>query len=170
MPTEIDKILSSLVQSAGWDRARVRLTEHAADLEDTLSLSLALHYGRGSEQVMSLLQDVFWRLPVEVRIGLLDDALWRTGLHDEVPFLVPSLRAVFRIRNSVAHSATLVMSDTHLSLRKVKKGKFETEELSASTLNWAVAAAEMCRMSCLRIEGRLGSAEVWGELYGFLDR
>ena len=170
MPSEIDKIISSLVQSVGWNVARVRLTEQAAELDDTLSLSLALHYGREPEHVVSLLQDVFWRLPVEVRIGLLDDALWRTGLHDEVPFLVPSLRAVFRIRNSVAHSVTLVMSDTHLSLRKVKRGRFETEELSIDTLNWAVAAAEMCRMSCSRIEGRLGSTGVWGELYGFHDR
>jgi hypothetical protein len=170
MPTEIDKIISSLVQSAGWNLARVRLTEHAADLDDALSLSLALHHGRGAEQVISLLQDVFWRLPVEVRISLLEDALWRTGLHDEVPFLVPSLRAVFRIRNSVAHSATLVMSDTYLTLRKMKKGRFETEELGVDTLNWAVAAAQMCIMSCSRIEGRLGSTEVWGELYGFHDR
>jgi hypothetical protein len=170
MPTEIDKIISSLVQSAGWNLARVRLTEQAADLDDILSLSLALHHGRGPEQVISLLQDVFWRLPVEVRIGLLEDALWRTGLHDEAPFLVPSLRAVFRIRNSVAHSATLVMSDTHLTLRKMKRGKFETEELSVDILNWAVAAAKMCTMSCSRIEGRLGSTEVWGELYGFRDR
>lgn len=166
---EIAKILQSLVQSAGWDKARVRLTEHVSGLDDTLTFSLALHYGRSPEHVLSLLQDVFWRLPVEVRIGLLEDALWRIGLHDEVPFLVPCLRAVFRIRNSVAHSVTLDMTDSNLILRKVKRGKFETEKLSAETLNWAVAATEICTLNFTRIEGRLGSIEVWGKLYGFAE-
>jgi hypothetical protein len=165
---DIGKILSS--PRAGWDKARIHLTEYVSVLDDTLTLSLALHHGRGPEHVMSLLQDVFWRLPVEVRIGLLDGALRRTGLHDEVPFLVPSLRDVFRIRNSVAHSVTLDMTDSHLNLRKVKRGKFETEELSADTLNWAVRTAEVCRLNFSRIEGRLGSTDVWGELYGFPQR
>jgi hypothetical protein len=83
---DISTILSSLVQSIGWDKARVQLTEHVSDLDETLTLSLALHYGRGPEHVMSLLQDVFWRLPVEVRIGLLDDALWRTDFMTKFPF------------------------------------------------------------------------------------
>lgn len=169
-PTSIGEILSSLVQSVGWDKARVRLTEHAADLDDSLTLSLSLHYGREPEQILSLLQDVFWRLPIEVRINLLDDALWRTGLHDEVPFLVPSMRAIFRIRNSIAHSVTFGMTGTHITLRKVRRGKVETEELSADRLNWAVGASELCRLNFLRIEGRIGNTSVWGELYGFPER
>jgi hypothetical protein len=41
---------------------------------------------------------------------------------------------------------------------------------AVDTLNWAVAAAKMCAMSFMRIEGRFGSTQVWGELYGFSDR
>lgn len=166
---DIAKILLSLVQSVGWDTARVRLTEYVSKLDDRLTLSLTLHYGRGPEHILSLLQDVFWRLPVEVRIGLLGDALWRTGLHDEVAFLVPSLRAVFRVRNSIAHSVTLGET-SQLSLRKVKRDKVETEELSAENLNWAIGAAEMCSLNLLRIEGCLGSTHEWGDLYGFSER
>jgi hypothetical protein len=96
--------------------------------------------------------------------------LWRTGLHDEVPFLVPSMRAIFRIRNSIAHSVTFGMTGTHITLRKVRRGKVETEELSADRLNWAVGASELCRLNFLRIEGRIGNTSVWGELYGFPER
>src|SRR6516165_4294180 len=101
------KILASFVQREGWDKARVQLTERAAELDDTLTLSLALHCGRGPEHILSLLRDVFWRLPIEVRINLLEDALWRTGLYDEVPLLAPSMRAIFRVRNNVTNSVTI---------------------------------------------------------------
>jgi hypothetical protein len=163
----VNAILASFVQSAGWDKARIRLTEHTSELDDTLTLSLALHYGRGTEHILSLLQDVFWRLPVEVRINLLEDALWRTGLYDEVPFLTPCMRAIFRIRNTLAHSVTFGMTDTSLALRTVKRGKTETTELSIENLNWAIGAAELCSIFFLRVEGRLGGTDIWGELYGF---
>jgi hypothetical protein len=165
----IDNIISAL-RSTEWDRARIRLTERASGLDDALTLILALHYGRKPEHILSLLQDVFWRLPIEVRINLLDDALWRTDLHDEVPFLVPCLRAIFRIRNSIAHSVTLGVTDSHLILRKAKRGKAETEELSATTLNWAVKTAGICSLNLMRVEGRIGSTDVWAELYGFHDK
>ena len=105
------------------------MTEHVSELDDKLTLSLAIHYGRGAEHILSLLQDVFWRLPVEVRINLLEDALWRTGLYDEVPFLTPCMRAIFRVRNTLAHSVTFDMTDTSLILSTVKRGRAETTEL-----------------------------------------
>jgi hypothetical protein len=168
--SSVKEILASFVQSAGWDKARVRLTERAAELDDTLTLILAIHYGRGPEHILSLLQDVFWRLPVEVRINLLEDALWRTNLYDEVPFLVPCMRAIFRIRNSVAHSVTFDITATHLTLSTVKRGKAETVKLSADNLNWSIGAAELCSIFFLRVEGRIGSTDIWGELYGFSER
>jgi len=66
--------LSSLLQPSKWDKSRVELGEHAARLDERLTLNLALHYGRDKEHVLSLIQDVFWRLPIETRISLLEDA------------------------------------------------------------------------------------------------
>jgi hypothetical protein len=153
-----------------WDRARVLLTEHAARLDDTMTLNLAIHYGRGPEHVLSLLSEVFWRVPIEVRISLLDEALWRTGLHDEVPFLVPNLRAIFHIRNNLAHSITYRMTDEIIDLRTVKRGKAAEIKLAAHELQWATLQADLCGVYFMRIEGRIGDVEIWAQLYGFGQR
>ena len=71
---------------------------------------------------------------------------------------------------SSAHSVTFGMTDTNLTLRTVKRGKAETTGLSIDNLNWAIGAAELCSIFFLRIEGRLGSTDTWGELYGFPER
>jgi len=165
-----NRSLSSLLQPSKWDRSRVELGEHAARLDERLTLSLALHYGRDQEHVLSLLQDVFWRLPIEVRISLLEDALWRTGLHDEVPFLVPNMRYIFRIRNNLAHCITFGATETNLTLHTVKRGRPETVELSAEQLSWSMLMAEFCLVYFLRIEGRIGGIETWGKAYGFTER
>jgi hypothetical protein len=146
------------------------MVELATRLDDALTFCLAIHFGRESEHVLSLLRDVFWRLPIEMRIGLLEEALWRTGLHDEVPFLVARMKAVFRVRNSLAHSVTYGSTDTHLMLRSVKRGKPELSGLSADHLNWAVFAAEICELNFLRIEGRIGGIDAWADVYGFAER
>src|ERR1700722_7987118 len=59
---DLDQLYLSLVKRVGWSAARVRLGELAAELDDSLTLCLAIHYGRDREQILSLLQDVFWRL------------------------------------------------------------------------------------------------------------
>jgi hypothetical protein len=154
----------------GWDNGRVRLTEEAATLDELLTLILALHYGRGPSHVLSLLGDVFWRLPIEVRINLLSDGLWRTGLHDEVPFLEPTLRAIFRIRHVVAHSVTYEQSDISLTLVTIKRGARQEVTLKADELMWALDASDRCRSYFRRIEGRIGETAIWGQLYGFDER
>lgn len=156
--------------SAKWDSERVSLTESVAQLDDSLTFNLAVHYGREAEHILSLLNNVLWRLPVDIRIDLLEDALWHTSLHDEVPFLVPSARAVFRIRNSLAHSVTFEMTGEYLALRTVKRGKAEMTKLTKEQMTWAIHTAASCVVSFLRIEGRIGDTKTWGELYGFSER
>jgi hypothetical protein len=167
--SSMGEALTPMIPYTLWDRRRMRLTERAAELDDALTFCLAIHYGREPEHILSLLRDVFWRLPVEVRIGLLDDALWRTGIHDEVPFLVPGLRVVFRIRNSIAHSVSYGSSNDTLNLRSVKHGKVEMVRLSADQMTWAIRTAEQCSLYFLRIEGRIGGMDAWANLYGFAE-
>lgn len=163
-------VRSRFVRRPVTDRSRVKLGELAARLDDQLTLALALHYGREGQQALTLLQDVLWRVPVDTRIRLLDEALWHTGLHDEVPFLVPSLSAVFRIRNLISHGVTVGETDDLLTLFAVRKGKRQTLTLNIDQLNWAVAAAERCRYRYfLRVEGRIGALDTWAGLYGFAE-
>lgn len=84
-----------------WDIARYGLIEHAARLEQNVALNLAIQFGRDPVHILSLLSDVFWRVPIDARIRLLDEALWRTGLQDDVPVsggaAAPSIGRLLRI-------------------------------------------------------------------------
>jgi hypothetical protein len=169
-PGSIGEVLESLKPYRHWDRWRMELAEGAALLDNRLSLCLAIHHGKESEHILSLHQEVFWRLPVEVRIGLLEDALWRTGLHDEVPFLAPSMRAIFRIRNTVAHSVSRGESKEFIVLASVKRGRVELTEFGADHLKWAIRTGEHCQLYFHRIEGRIGGMDAWANLHGFAER
>lgn len=152
-------------------QSRVRLGELAAGLDDQLTLALALHYGRDLDHVLSLIQDVMWRVPVEERIRLLDAALWRTGLHDKVPFLAPSLGEVFRVRNLLAHTVTFEESDEALELFSVRSGKRKMVTLAVAKLRWATGAASLCRYNYFpQVESRIGRIETWGQLYRLDER
>jgi hypothetical protein len=158
-------------ENATVDAARVRLGEYAARLDDQLALLLALHYGREFDHVVALLEDVLWRVSVEERVRLLDEALLRTGLHAVVPYLTPSLTAVFRIRNLIAHSITVGSSAEALSLYSTRSGKRKTLTLSLDHLRWAVDRAITCDYTYIpRIEGRVGDPRLWGRLWGFDER
>ena len=151
--------------------ARIRLGELAARLDDQLTVALALYYGRGLVHVLTLVNDVLWRVPNEARVRQLDDALGRTGLHDLVPALTESLTSVFWIRNLVAHSVAYENRDDALTLYSVRGGKRKTLTLTHAHLSWAVQVAERCSWRYFpRIEGRIGRVDTWAQLYGFQER
>jgi hypothetical protein len=151
--------------------ARVRLGEHAARLDDQISLLLALHYGREVDHVVTLLQEVLWNVSVQKRIRLLDEALQRTGLNTVVPYLTPSLTAVFGIRNLIAHGVTVGSTDEALTLYSVRRGERKSLTLTLDHLHWAVERAFICHQDYIpRIEGRMGDPHAWGVLWGFDER
>lgn len=150
---------------------RVRLGELAAQLDDQLALTLALYLGRGLDQVLTLLNDVLWRVPIEARIRQLDEALHRTDLHDGVPALTESLTSIFWIRNLLSHSIELGRDDAAVELFSIRSGKRKRVYLTHDHLSWAVRRALTCQIVYFpRIEGRIGDAESWGQLYRFDER
>ena len=154
--------------AATADAARVRLGEYAARLDDQLTLLLALHYGREFDHVVTLLQEVLWRVSIEERIRLLDEGLDRTGLRSVVPYLTPSLTAVFGVRNLIAHCITIDGTDDALTLYSIRGGKRKTRILTVDHLRWAVDRAFTCDYTYIpRIEGRIGDPRLWGQLWRF---
>lgn len=159
------------MSDANTTENRVRLGELAAALDDQLALTLALYLGRGTDQVLTLLNDVLWRVPIEARIRQLDEALHRTNMHDRVPALTESLTSVFWIRNLLAHSIELGRDDAAVELFNIRSGKRRRVHLTHDHLSWAVKRAVTCQIVYFpRIEGRIGDAETWGQLYGFDER
>jgi hypothetical protein len=159
------------VDAASINAQRIRLGELAAELDDQLTVSLALYYGRELVHVLTLVNDVMWRVPVEARIEQLANALQRTRLHDDVPALTESLTTVFRIRNLLAHSVAYEDQEDALTLYSVRGGKRKTLTLTHAHLAWTVRLAQQCRLKWLpRIEGRIGHLDTWARLYGFQER
>ncbi len=153
------------------NEAGVRLGELAASLDDQLTLTLALHYGREFVHVLTLVNDVLWRVPADARVRQLEEALKRTGLQAEVPALTASLTAVFWIRNLLAHSIVYREDDDALTLFSVRGGQRRNLTLTHAHLRWAVRTAERCNSEYFAlIEGRIGRLDTWAELYGFDER
>ncbi|MFQ1000916.1 hypothetical protein [Modestobacter sp. SSW1-42] len=154
-------------RSAG-DAERIQLGELAAQLDDRLNFVLALHLGRGPDEVLALINDVLWRVPIADRIAQLDAALTRAQIKDAVPALPAALTAVFAIRNLLAHSVSYGSTDEAIELWSVRNGKRQTRVLTRDHLRWTVDMAELCLLLWLpRIEGRVGDVETWGWLYRY---
>jgi hypothetical protein len=154
--------------AATADAARVRLGEYAARLDDQLTLLLALHYGREFDHVVALLQEVLWRVSIEERIRLLDEALDRTGLRAVVPYTHPV--ADRRVWRPQPHRALHPIDETDdaLTLFSIRGGKRKTRTLSLDHLRWVVDRAFTCDYTYIpRIEGRIGDPRLWGQLWGF---
>jgi hypothetical protein len=78
----------------------LRLTALA---EMRLDLVLALYHARTADSVYLMYGEVLWRVPLEVRLRLLEEALQDTDLTDAFPFVLPILRKLVSLRNLLAH-------------------------------------------------------------------
>jgi hypothetical protein len=94
------------------------------------------------------LSEVLWRLPISVRIGMLEDLLERRGLTDLWPFIVPVLRSFFELRNTLAHGLTFTgltpdgPAPHAVTITTLKRGRGVTVSKSDGTPGMAGLAAE----------------------------
>jgi hypothetical protein len=114
---------------------------------------------------------VLGHVPVNDRIRLLEEVLWPTELHDEVPFLIPSLTAVFGVRNLLAHNGTYGETDDALTLYAVRNGRCKgvglpREELTLGGLD--CGAVQQGASNGLRAASV--TQAVWAHLHGVDDR
>jgi len=86
--------------------------------------------------------EVLWRLPIAVRIGMLEDLLERHGLTDRWPFIVPVLRSFFDLRNTLAHGLTFTgltpdgPTPGGVRITTLKRGRGVTVSYPMERLEW----------------------------------
>lgn len=68
-------------------------------IDEVLAGSIAASFGAAE----LLRAEVLWRIPVGVRIEMLEDLLDHRGLRDRWPFVIPVLRSFFDLRHQLAH-------------------------------------------------------------------
>jgi hypothetical protein len=76
----------------------------SVQLEDAVSIFLAVYLGRDPDSVELLQSRIIGHVPYDTKLSLLESILEEENLTHEFPKLLPSARRIQFMRNSLAHS------------------------------------------------------------------
>ena len=119
-------------------RTRGLILEVAVRADYILGEALSSYLGADEDRRLLLTADVMWRVPVELRVKLLQDAMEKHELADIYPFAVPVLQRLFRVRNVLAHSLEVPdpAGDPALAFTSINRGKVTQHSYSMECLEW----------------------------------
>ena len=119
-------------------RNRAPILELAVRAEYLLGEALAHHLAANEEAAAVLQEHMTWRVPIEVKLKLLSQAMDTYDISDTFPFVVPVLTRLFQIRNILAHSLeTPVPEDRHeIGFLSVHKGQIKEHSIPMDALDW----------------------------------
>ncbi|WP_131104442.1 hypothetical protein [Ornithinimicrobium sufpigmenti] len=138
-------VTSDRGRTRAWQALCHELIGVAASLELHVDRTLALVHGRSPEAIERLETDVFGRVPADVKLSLLETVLASTThpsthlpAEAHLPFCVPGLRLISRMRNAMAHGEvdadstgeTLVLVGRH-------RGRHQRHEVPLSRVRYA---------------------------------
>jgi hypothetical protein len=134
-------------------RLRAYVLEQATVLELRLDEVLAASIASGIDTAEVLRSDVLWRMPVPVRVEMLEDLLDRRGLRDRWPFVVPVLRAFFDLRHQLAHGWVMLSApaDGGMNLMTFKRGRTVSNAYRAERLEWLAWQAHVTALELSQI-------------------
>ncbi|CAM5448128.1 RiboL-PSP-HEPN domain-containing protein OS=Streptomyces griseorubiginosus OX=67304 GN=AQJ54_32925 PE=4 SV=1 [Streptomyces griseorubiginosus] len=93
---------------------------------------ISAHLGRNLETILLLEAKAISQMSVNSRISLLEEIMQQEGWDQDFPFVVPVLRAIFAMRNKLAHS---VAYGFDLSVRSsVRRGSVSEESIPIQTI------------------------------------
>ena len=117
---------------------RAYVLERAAALELGLDEVLAASLASSLSADQVLRSDVLWRLPIPVRLDLLNELLDRRGLEDRWPFVLPVLRAFFDLRHALAHGSVSAIRKPADGIRvtSVKRGREVSVTYRKEQMEW----------------------------------
>jgi hypothetical protein len=118
--------------------SRAPILELAVRAEYLLGQALANHLAADEEAVAVLQEHVMWRVPIGVKLNLLNDAMDTYEMSDIFPFTVPLLGRLFEIRNILAHSLeTPVPEERHeIGFLSVHRGRITEHSIPIDSLDW----------------------------------
>jgi hypothetical protein len=79
-----------------------------------------------------------WRVPIEVKLRLLAQAMDTYDLSDTFPFAIPVLTRLFQARNSLAHSLEVPVAEERqeIGYLSVHRGKITEHTMRIDSLDW----------------------------------
>jgi hypothetical protein len=120
-------------------RSRAAILELAVRAEYLLGEALANDLAANEEATATLQEHMTWRVPIEVKLKLLSQAMdTYYDISDTFPFVVPVLTRLFQVRNILAHSLeTPVPEDRHeIGFLSVHRGRITEHSIRMDALDW----------------------------------
>jgi hypothetical protein len=138
-------------------RSRAAILELAVRAEYVLGEALANGLAANEEAAAVLQEHMTWRVPIEVKLKLLSQAMDSHGIFDTFPFVVPVLTRLFQIRNVLAHSLeTPVPEDRHeIGFLSVHRGRITEHSIRMDALDWLWQQGNEVFSELLMISGAL---------------
>lgn len=119
-------------------RSRAAILEVAVRAEYLLGEALA-HELAAHEEALAILQEhAMWRIPIEVKLKLLSEMMDAYDISDTLPFVVPALIQLFKVRNILAHSLERPAPEHQREIRflGVHRGRFTEHSMQMDALDW----------------------------------
>lgn len=142
---------SSFADRGPMHAIRARLIEQALGLEFSINEVLSARLSRDIDAADELTVSVFTRVSVDVRVAMLKEAMASTGADELWPFLIPTLKTVFDLRNRYAHGFVHTGRDGSVEITSWNRGKATVAKYDVETLAWLswqarVSALELTRL------------------------
>ncbi|RSN91153.1 hypothetical protein DMH26_27155 [Streptomyces sp. WAC 05379] len=97
-------LLNSVIGKAGFAVAMHDLLGHAVKAELMMNSVISARLGRDVAEISLMETKAIPQLSVNARISLLEEIMQSEGWDEDFPFVIPVLRALFNMRNKLAHS------------------------------------------------------------------
>jgi hypothetical protein len=103
-----------------------------------LGQALAHHLAADQEAIAVLQEHIMWRVPIEVKLRLLVQAMDTYDLSDTFPFAIPVLTRLFQVRNILAHSLETPVAEERqeIGYLSVHRGKITEHTMRVDSLDW----------------------------------
>lgn len=120
------------------------ILENAVSLELRMDLAIATGLSRDRTAALILLPSLE-RLPITMRMAMLDQLLRASELSDRWPFVVPILKRVYELRDAIAHSTAVVDQDGEgMTLHSVRRGTRASKHLKRTYVEWLAYQSDQC--------------------------
>ena len=145
------RFVTEFLKSDITHRVRASVLESASSLEFELNEALAADLSRNIYASYELAVNVLSRLPVDVRLDMLERHMEDTGADELWPTLVPVLRKVYNVRNRYAHGLVSSGPDGSTSIRSWNRGKPSVKQYNPEELIWLAYAAMLAHTDLARL-------------------
>jgi hypothetical protein len=146
-PLTLRSLVSRLPDDISVPLAAQALLGQAVQAEVVMDNLIASRLGRSFHEIVLLQSRAMPQLSINAKLGLLQDIMETEGWDDDFPFVLPVLRALFNLRNKLAHSLPQGGSEADrvggvVTLWSQRRGVTKIDKVSLSVIVALVHSAQ----------------------------